>query len=181
MKREFYPRWRFAIWVLFLTPNHPWCPSSTILCQHAISISKTISLIRNNPTQEACAAAVRAMILSRLDYANSLLLGAPEGMLDRLQIVQNNAARVIHRKTGVIIWLLSWGNYTGCPSDEGSKTNWWHSYKALNCKAGSQCHQKNGRVAPPPPPPPTDDTLDFLKEWHLGIILSPGVHLYLYV
>ena len=42
------------------------------------------------------------MILSRLDYANSLLLGAPEGMLDRLQIVQNNAARVIHRKSGVI-------------------------------------------------------------------------------
>ena len=63
---------------------------------------KTISLIRNNLTQEACAAAVRAMILSPLDYANSLglLVGAPEGMIDKLQVVQNNAARVIHRRSG---------------------------------------------------------------------------------
>ena len=68
---------------------------------------KTISLIRNNLTQVACSAAVRAMILSILDYANSLLLGAPEGMLDKLQVVQNNAAQVIHRSLDVIILLLS--------------------------------------------------------------------------
>ena len=68
---------------------------------------KTISLIKNNLTQEACAAAVRAMILSILDYANSLLVGAPEGMLDKLHVVQNNAAQVIHRSLDVIILLLS--------------------------------------------------------------------------
>ena len=40
------------------------------------------------------------MILSHLDYATYLLVGAPEGMLDKLQVVQTNAARVIHRKSG---------------------------------------------------------------------------------
>ena len=58
---------------------------------------KFISLIRKKLRQEACASAARAMILSRLDYVNHLLVGASEGMLDKLQAVQNNAALVIHR------------------------------------------------------------------------------------
>ncbi len=57
----------------------------------------TISRIRVNLTEEACAAAVRALVLSRLDYANSLLVGAPEAALQKLQVVQNNAARMISR------------------------------------------------------------------------------------
>ena len=48
---------------------------------------KTISRIRPNLTKEACAAAVRALVLSRLDYANSLLVGVPEVVLQKLQVV----------------------------------------------------------------------------------------------
>jgi len=38
---------------------------------------------------------VSAFISSRLDYCNSLLVGIREGLLDRLQRVQNAAARLI--------------------------------------------------------------------------------------
>lgn len=58
---------------------------------------QTISRIRANLTEEACAAAVRALILSRLDYANSLLVGVPESARHRLQLVQNDAARMVAR------------------------------------------------------------------------------------
>jgi hypothetical protein len=58
---------------------------------------QSINRIRVNLTPGACAAAVRALVLSRLDYANSLLVGAPDGLLQKLQVVQNNAARMISR------------------------------------------------------------------------------------
>ena len=38
------------------------------------------------------------MILSRLDYCNSTLSGLPSSCLNRLQKVQNNAARLVLRK-----------------------------------------------------------------------------------
>lgn len=38
---------------------------------------------------------VRALVLSRLDYCNSILLGLPDYQLDRLQSVMNAAARLI--------------------------------------------------------------------------------------
>ena len=39
-------------------------------------------------------------MLSRLDYAKSLLAGVPEVVLHKLQVVQNNAARMISRVSG---------------------------------------------------------------------------------
>ena len=56
-----------------------------------------ISTIRCNLNQETCAAAVRALVLSKLDYANTLLIGLPEKLVGRLQIVQNDAARLVSR------------------------------------------------------------------------------------
>jgi hypothetical protein len=50
--------------------------------------------IRRFISQEACHNAVRGLVLSRLDYANSLLLGAREKDLLRLQRIQNKAARL---------------------------------------------------------------------------------------
>ena len=112
----------------------PFIDNSVSTCNFHL---KTISLIRNNLPQEACAAAVRAMILSRLDYVNSLLVGAPEGMLDKLQAVQNNAARVIYRKSGrdhitPVLRQLHW-----LPVRQMIKYKLMTlNYKALNC-AGS--------------------------------------------
>ena len=42
---------------------------------------------------------LRAFILSRLDYCNSLLAGCPLYLLSKLQKAQNNAARLIFRTT----------------------------------------------------------------------------------
>ena len=38
---------------------------------------------------------MQALVLSRLDYCNSLLLGSPEYQMDKLQHIQNMACRVI--------------------------------------------------------------------------------------
>ena len=40
---------------------------------------------------------VTSLVLSRLDYCNSLLAGLPDRALNRLQIAQNNAARMVTR------------------------------------------------------------------------------------
>ena len=38
---------------------------------------------------------MQALVVSRLDYANSLLYGVPKRLLDKLQKVQNAAARIV--------------------------------------------------------------------------------------
>ena len=57
-----------------------------------------ISKIRPFLTEKVANKLVCSLILSRLDYANSVLYGLPEAELHRLQMVQNNAARVVMRK-----------------------------------------------------------------------------------
>ena len=56
------------------------------------------SKIRPFLTEKVANKLVCSLILSRLDYANSVLYGLPEAELHRLQMVQNNAARVVMRK-----------------------------------------------------------------------------------
>ena len=51
-----------------------------------------------HPATKATAILVRSLILSKLDYVNSLLYGISEGLLDKLQRIQNNAARLVYRK-----------------------------------------------------------------------------------
>ena len=48
-------------------------------------------------TDDAVKTLIHGLVLSRLDYANSLLCAAPEYLLLRLQRVQNLAARIITR------------------------------------------------------------------------------------
>jgi len=54
------------------------------------------SSVRALPT-EAAKTVVNSFVVSRIDYCNSLLAGAPQYQLDRLQAVMNTAARLIHR------------------------------------------------------------------------------------
>ena len=46
-------------------------------------------------TEEACSHAVRSLVLSRLDYANSLLMNVNVTDIHRLQRIQNRAARIV--------------------------------------------------------------------------------------
>jgi hypothetical protein len=54
-----------------------------------------IGQIRAYLTEEVAATLVRSLIFSRIDYANSLLFGLPDCILTKLQLIQNNAARLV--------------------------------------------------------------------------------------
>ncbi len=60
---------------------------------HLYSISK----IRQYLTQEQTQAAIHAYVTSRLDQNNSLLSGSPATLLDKLQKIQNAAAKLVLR------------------------------------------------------------------------------------
>ena len=52
-------------------------------------------MVRSSLTSEAVKTLVHAFISSHLDYCNSLLYGNGDGLLTKLQTVQNAAARVV--------------------------------------------------------------------------------------
>ena len=58
--------------------------------------------IRRFITTEATHHIVRGLVFSRLDYANSLLFGAREADLTRLQRLQNKAARLVQSSTDLL-------------------------------------------------------------------------------
>ena len=74
-----------------------------------------ISRVRRSLTTEAARSFIHAYVTSRLDYCNSLLYKAPKTTIDRLQKVQNYAARVITMTASKTTLHQSWLNSTGCP------------------------------------------------------------------
>ena len=58
---------------------------------------RNISKIRRFLTTEACKLLVHALVTSRLDYCNSILYGCNQSVLKRLQLLQNYAARLVHK------------------------------------------------------------------------------------
>ena len=56
-----------------------------------------IKRVRSLLTREACETLINAYVTSKLDYCNCLLYGVPAKMLERLQKVQNSAAKTIAR------------------------------------------------------------------------------------
>lgn len=66
-------------------------------CKNAYFQIRKISKIRKFLTEEATRSLVQSLVVSRLDYGNALLIGLPKVLLDRLQRVQNAAARVIKK------------------------------------------------------------------------------------
>ena len=58
---------------------------------------RNIARIRPNLTEDACATLVHAFVTSKLDNANSLLIGLPDKLIRKLQLIQNHAARIVTR------------------------------------------------------------------------------------
>ncbi|KAK6305047.1 hypothetical protein J4Q44_G00238270 [Coregonus suidteri] len=54
-----------------------------------------IRRVRPCLTQEAAQVLVQALVISRLDYCNSLLAGLPACAIKPLQLIQNAAARLV--------------------------------------------------------------------------------------
>jgi hypothetical protein len=67
----------------------------TNTCRACYLHLRKIASIRRYITREASEAVVHALITSGLDYANSLVYGLPKYQVNRLQRVQNMAARII--------------------------------------------------------------------------------------
>ena len=68
-----------------------------IVCRVAYLELRRINSIRNLLSVDAVKILVCSLVLSRLDYCNSLLVGLPQYLIKRLQGVQNAAARSILR------------------------------------------------------------------------------------
>ena len=69
------------------------------VCRAAYLELRRIASIRPYLTQSATAQLVSSAITSRLDYCNSILAGLPLKQISRLQRVQNNAAKLVLRKS----------------------------------------------------------------------------------
>ena len=69
------------------------------VCRAAYLELRRIASIRPYLTKSATAQLVSSAITSRLDYCNSILAGLPLKQISRLQRVQNNAAKLVLRKS----------------------------------------------------------------------------------
>ena len=65
------------------------------VCRNCYLSLRQISQIRPYLTKEATATLVHAHVTSKLDCYNSLLIGIPAALKHRLQLIQNNSARLI--------------------------------------------------------------------------------------
>ena len=65
-----------------------------IKCKTAMLNLLKIKAARKNLTRTACNKLVVALVLSHLDYANSILGGLPKSSINKMQAVQNMAAKI---------------------------------------------------------------------------------------
>ena len=68
------------------------------LCRSMIIKLKMISTIRDYITKEVAAKLVVTLVLSQLDYCNSLISNITQDKLKRLQVIQNSAAKLVTRQ-----------------------------------------------------------------------------------
>ena len=70
----------------------------TTVCPASHFHLRNIGSIRRYLTSETCATLVHNLISSKLDYCNSLLIELLETQINRLQRIQNSAARIVSRR-----------------------------------------------------------------------------------
>ena len=68
------------------------------VCRICFLYNRHIASIRSYLSESATARLVSAFVLSRLDYCNSVLAGLPLDQINRLQRIQNSAARLVLKK-----------------------------------------------------------------------------------
>ena len=66
-------------------------------CKSVYFNIKNIAHIRKNLNNDDTKAVVNALVTPHLDYGNSLLCGVPNKLIDKLQVAQNSAVRLIEK------------------------------------------------------------------------------------
>ncbi|KAK6191060.1 hypothetical protein SNE40_002808 [Patella caerulea] len=94
---EFQPRSVFKNLGVLLDSGLTFTKQVDDLCRKCYCHLKNISSIRHVLTQDSASALARSLILSRLDYCNSLFTGLPQNQLNRFQRIQNITARMVTR------------------------------------------------------------------------------------
>jgi len=69
--------------------------TSTVRACFAINLLRQINSVRHSLTRPALLTLLRALVISKLDYCNSVLAGAPAVLLSRFQSVLNAAVRLV--------------------------------------------------------------------------------------
>ena len=72
-------------------------PHVNALCQSSFFHLRNIGFIRKYLTYDAAKIIIHAFVVSELDYCNSLLYGLPSYLIEKLQHIQNSAARLVNQ------------------------------------------------------------------------------------
>ena len=107
------------------------------LCRSVFLELRRIGHLRHHLTVDATKKLVSSFVLSRLDYCNSLLAGLPENKLDRLQRVQNNAARLVLGRRG-------WDHAKPLLRS----LHWLPVRARIECKISTLCYRSRDSSAP---------------------------------
>ena len=67
------------------------------MCKKAFFNIKNIAHVRKSLNKEDTKTAIHALVTPHLDYGNALLYGTNKKLVDKLQVAQNSAARLIER------------------------------------------------------------------------------------
>lgn len=78
-----------------IDPNLTMSEHVQVLCRSSWFHLRQLRVIRSSLTRESAESLVHAFIGSRLDYCNAVLSGIGTGLIERLQLVQNAAARLV--------------------------------------------------------------------------------------
>ena len=68
------------------------------ICRAAYVQLRQIAQIRRYLTQEATTTLMLSLVMSKLDSLNALLYGLPDHLIHKLQLLQNQAAKIIFKK-----------------------------------------------------------------------------------
>ena len=79
------------------TSSVDYAPHISGICKSIHFHLRGIGRIRNLLTFDATAQLIHALIISRLDFCNSILYNLPNKQIERLQRIQNQAARMLKR------------------------------------------------------------------------------------